>query len=387
MEIQDEKKRNIYQKVEAECRKSGFGLKIKHHDLIQIAKKQGWIDQDQFTGMKVDFLQIFEITGNRDDFYLVVPWSGKFFLPYEVFSVCDGNLPQSVALKKGTFGSKWHTSDSIKNEKLFNTLSKYSKLEKGIKWEFQKSTLDFKTEIEWGIQAVPLKNNQFLFQVQSSPMSGTFSSAKFILDPFVEKRQSFTDLVKSIDYKGKSDSLFVYATKSLIVINKKYPTIYKQFPHVDEETIGSIITEIEYNQILEELAKSSTDAKEQEKDSASDLENNEQFKKLVQYQIYTQGILDPEKATKKILTDLEDKITENVTGMDEKDYQKMGCIGLLAVAIPVIIIWAAMPATIHWAVKLVLSVVSVSLTIWGIIKYMKKRIEQNINSGEKQQNG
>jgi hypothetical protein len=154
----------------------------------------------------------------------------------------------------------------------------------------------------------------------------------------------------------------------------------------EDDLTREIITRIEYNKIIGELVRktfektnqSIADGKNEENllsDSFSKVlaEHHDLFQKLIRYRIATEGIADPGKIAEVVTNDIQEKLTQSLTGLDGSTAQIYGCFFLLLLVVPLVVIWGFFPENYHWGVKLLLSGLCVGLTVFIVLKFFKRR--------------
>lgn len=366
MEYSNEKKERIHSKINELCSKSNGKFSLKNADILQIAKKQRW--EDQSISYKIDFIQVFEITA-RTPFFIVVPWSRDIQLPFQIFGVFEGNLPQPIAFTK----KKWLTNEDIWNNSLKASIDKLSF--KGIfKWEWAANMTEFKRELEWGTQAMPLRDNKFLFLFQNVP------NANIDFNLFLNIANKLQEILTQINFQGINSAALVFPSSAFVAIQKQIPEMLDLLPDENVWKNISLVTELDYEEAINKLVdiakaklESETENIEINKNTIDNVfsENQEILNQLIAHKMFWQGKSNIDKISKQVTDDFIDKLDMSLSGLDDSSAQKLGCsimsLYLGAVAIPVALFFI-LPKTIELGVKVLICTILLGALIFISIK-------------------
>jgi len=348
---QEELFQEIKTKIIDECSKSKFGLSVIDEKIIPVAEQQKWHEQDIFHGLKIDTLQILHFGGKLPEIFMVIPWSRKVMLPFEIFSICSGNLPFPVALKNN---KKWVAHDKKGYHRIVDKLNKYEDFSSGIAWSW--STFEHSGTLQWGIQAVPLNEAEYLFSVQTAVKKG-LAKNKSYLDWFVEKRDLLVPIIDGIKSSGEQELKTIFSAQSFMAVVKLWPEKLSDYFGKGDNTISAedaVVTEVEYNEIMNGLVEKAVVLFNEEhvefqakiiKRKINEVtkkvieKNTDDVQKLHQHLIVFKKMKNKILLESQISRDLTRKLKVKVTGVDEKAQNKIGCV-LFLILIPLVyIIW------------------------------------------------
>ena len=363
----------IKNKIIEECKNSKFGLTFMDEKFIPFAEQQKWHEQDIFRGLKIDTLQILTIGGKAPELYMVIPWSRKVMLPFEFFSICSGNLPFPLALRTKITKFKWAAYDKKGYHRIVEKLDNNNKFVSGIVWNW--STFEHSGTIDWGIQAAPLNESEYLFIVQTAIKKGPFAD-KFYLDWFIEKRELFTPIIEDVKSGSEQQLTFIFPTRTALALSKLLPEKLSKYIEKVDKNISAehvIITEIEYKQIMDDLVEKAVAMFNEEQIEAQEKlikqkikevmkkvieKNTDDVHKLHRHLMVFKKINSEMLIESKISRELIKKIREKVTGIDEKATNKIGCVIFLILIPLVYLIWVKPLGFLASWLKIFLTIIS-----------------------------
>lgn len=304
--------------------------------------------------MKIDTLQILTVGGNAPELYMVIPWSRKIMLPFEIFSICNGNLPFPLALRTKLTKFKWAAYDKKGYHRIVEKLDNNREYISGIVWNW--STFEHSGTIDWGIQAAPLNGSEYLFIVQTAIKKGAFADKSY-LDWFIKKRKLFAPIIEEVKSGGEQQMTFIFPTQTALALSKLMPEKLSKYIEKVDKNISAehvIITEIEYKQIMDDLVEKAVAMFNEEQIEAQEKlikqkikevtknvieKNTDEVHKLYRHLVMFKKINSEMLIESKINRELTKKLKEKVTGIDEKAQNKIGCV-LFLILIPLVyIIW------------------------------------------------
>ena len=167
--------------------------------------------------LRTDSMQVFTLKANGGEFFLVVPWSRKFILPHEFASLVPGRVPGSIILRSGMIGWDWHGLNGGKQDPMAQAAKQLKKSLRGINWTWNSG--NYKMDLPWNVQVVPLNDKQFLF-IEQTARHGLLQR-NFGIEPYLQNRQKFCDLLHGISLPGESLPDFLAPILSIDVLGDR----------------------------------------------------------------------------------------------------------------------------------------------------------------------
>lgn len=372
LKSQEELSLKIKNQIVDECAESKFGLSLIDEKIIPVAEQQKWREQDIFHGLKIDTLQILQIGGKLPEIYVVIPWSRKIMLPFEIFSICSANLPFPLALKTN---KKWVAHNKKGYHRIVDKLNQNKDISSGIVWSW--STFEHSGTLQWGMQAVPLSQSEYLFTVQTAAKKG-LSKNKSYLDLFIEKRNMLMPIIDNIKSSSEQELESIFPAQSFMAVVKIWPEKFGDYFGQGDGTISAedaVITELEYNEIVDNLVeKAIVLFKEEQVEFQAKIikrkikeitkkvieKNSDDVKKLHRHLIVFKKMKNEIILQSQISRDLTRKLQKKVTGVDEKAQNKIGCVLFLFLIPFVYLIWGNPLGFLPTWLKILLTFLSVA---------------------------
>ncbi len=189
------------------CAKSPHGLSIADVQVQRLGEAVGLTEtmkeelEGHLTGeihSRIDSIQIFEIdSASSGPIRLVVRWSGITHMPHELHSVAIGKLPCALYLlaEEGVLTPRWQWAASGRVAgRVVDALTVAGK-ELHPDTSLEMKQIDRSYPLEWGIQAVPVDADKFVYAVQLAP---GLISANIGVDDYLAKRSALQRVVAAL---------------------------------------------------------------------------------------------------------------------------------------------------------------------------------------------
>jgi hypothetical protein len=138
----------------------------------------------------------------------------------------NGHLPASLTLKRGALGSwsngRWVGPHGEADHPLARAATEHpTDMSSGIEWNQEAG--GYRIELQWGVLAVPVRNDWYIHVMQTALHDGLVRST-FGLDWYFARWVAFFLFVNELQLDGEQEKLFLFQPLSLFVFHRELGT-------------------------------------------------------------------------------------------------------------------------------------------------------------------
>lgn len=220
------------------------GVQMISSDVFHVGEPRSMLDRIKAGTMigpvkvsevNIDSLQLFHFRDAAGDFAAIVPFDNGMIMPIEFAAVISGCLPSAIVLLKQSGGKVAMEAGAVMGGPLGALLQNVGSrvesvwagcdgdvprvaaaaqqathLSDGIRWEGKVGGGPVSTihRLSWGVQALPISNDQFLLVAQSVPKQKAFG-LDFGVAWFCEYRRQFAQFVAGLNQQTAGQFTFL----------------------------------------------------------------------------------------------------------------------------------------------------------------------------------